>query len=179
MYLFLDPARWLPAGGRCAIFPPPPSPSRSLSPPLLLLSFTLGWGWGGSLVVSKNIPPPRLFLDPDFPDFSHFLHCVHRWSIYPIAGAILHSQQQGEKLSAVAVVHHMLQLIVDLAGILAGMHSTVVSLLTRLCSSMATQIPFRLSKGRGLHKLNQYTWRSAGGAMFRKIGSSLRLGCRS
>ena len=40
LYLFLDPARWLPAGGRCAIFPPPPSPSRSLSPPLLLLSFT-------------------------------------------------------------------------------------------------------------------------------------------
>ena len=61
LYLFLDPARWLPAGGRCAIFPPPPSPSRSLSPPLLSLSFTLGWGWGGSLVVSKNRPPLGYF----------------------------------------------------------------------------------------------------------------------
>ena len=130
LYLFLDPARWLPAGGRCAIFPPPPSPSRSLSPPLLLLSFTLGWAWGGSLVVSKNRSPPRLFLDPDFPDFSHFLYCVHRWSIYPIAWAILHSQQQGEKLSAVAIFHHMLQLIVDLAG-LSKAKAGWVSLLTR------------------------------------------------
>ena len=29
-------------------------------------------------MVSKNISHPRLFLGPDFPDFSHFLYCVHR-----------------------------------------------------------------------------------------------------
>ena len=56
---------------------------------------------------------------------------LDRWSIYRTSLAILHSQQQGEKLSAVAVVHHMLQLIVDLAGLSEAM-AGLVSLLTRL-----------------------------------------------
>ena len=55
---------------------------------------------------------------------------AYRWATYPIAWAILHSQQQGEKLSAVAVFHHMLHLIVDLAG-LSKAKAGLVSLLTR------------------------------------------------
>jgi hypothetical protein len=102
---------------------------------------------------------------------------AYRWSTYPIAWAILHSQQQGEKLSAVAVFHHMLQLIVDLAG-LSKAKAGWVSLLTRPWRRRATQIPLELSKVRGLQMLNWYMGRIAGGATVRRIRSSLRLGCR-
>ena len=77
LYIFVAPGNWLPAGGD-VLFP------LLLLPPLghyLPSCYCYHLLWvveGGPLVVSKNGPPPSIFLGPDFPDFPHFLYCVHR-----------------------------------------------------------------------------------------------------
>ena len=79
LYLCLAPGlQMAPSRGEMCYFPPSPFPLSVAISPLVIVIVYFGLGRGGVTSLFKNRSPHSLFLSPDFPDFFHFLYCVHR-----------------------------------------------------------------------------------------------------